>query len=109
MSALSADGTLIAAVQQARASLQQALANQDWERVPQLNEELRQCIGSAMDGLELADSKEVLRQELELLQRLYAGAVEQGRAYREWIAQEMRQLRKGSSAVNQYLTAGGRR
>ncbi len=105
---LAADDPLVA-VGKLHQALQHALQEQDWEAVVGLDEALNQQVRRALaQGGDEAE-RQSLAALLQELQRVYGELLEQGERHRDDLARQLQQVRRNSSAANQYLASGQQR
>ncbi len=105
---LAADDPLVA-VGKLHQALQHALQEQDWEAVVGLDEALNQQVRRALaQGGDEAE-RQSLAALLQELQALYGELLAQGERHREDLARQLQQVRRNSSAANQYLASGQQR
>lgn len=89
------------------ADLQEACTQKDWERVVEVDDQLRQSLEYFVRKAESDVQKQKLTSLLERIGRIYELAIKGGEQYRDEVAQELQKLSRDSKAVNSYLDSAG--
>lgn len=97
------DGELIVGVQQALATLQEAMESDEWDRISELNQSLHAAISQAVEGVATAEAQQALKLLLEQCQAFYGELIQRGTQYRDGLAKEIQATKRGVSAANAYL------
>ena len=89
------------------ADLQEACTQKEWERVVEIDEQLKRSVEFFVGKAESDEQKQKLATLLERIQRIYELAIKGGEQYRAEVAKELQKLSRDTKAVNSYLDSAG--